>query len=48
MQLTKELEELISKHFKKMAEEEDKIIEQRKSVFLERLRKTLKQKGIIS
>jgi len=48
MQLTKEFQELIAKHFKKMAEEEDKIIEQRKSVFQERLRKTLKQKGIIS
>ena len=48
MQLNKEFQELIAKHFKKMAEEENKIMEQRKSVFQERLRKTLKQKGIIS
>ena len=48
MQLNKEFQELIAKHFKKMAEDENKIMEQRKSVFQERLRKTLKQKGIIS
>ena len=48
MQLTKEIQELIAKHFKRVAEEEDKIMEQRKSVFQKRLRKTLKQKGIIS